>query len=132
MNKVIEKGRLTNDPELKQTPNGVAVCSFRIAVKRPHVSETVDFFDCVAWRNLAEFISNNFHKGKEILIEGHLESRRYQDKNGNNRTVIEIVVEEAEFCGSKQAGTPVAPSYSEPNGSNHYEELANDDELPFK
>ena len=104
INLVIETGRLTATPELKTTTNGISVCSFTIAVDRSFKSgeeRQTDFINCVAWRSTAEFISKFFTKGKLIGIEGSLQSRRYQDKNGDNRTAFEVVVDKAHFIGAK-------------------------------
>lgn len=105
-NKVIIMGRLTKAPELKTTPTGNAVCSFAVAVDRRFVGKDgerqTDFFDCVAWRNTAEFISRYFGKGAMILIDGELQTRSYTDKNGQERHVVEINVDTANFTGEKR------------------------------
>lgn len=105
MNKVIMLGRICNDLELKTTPNGVSVLTFSIAVDRSYTAKgeerKTDFFNCVAWRQTAEFISRFFSKGKTILIEGELQNRKYADKNNNERQVTEIIVEKAMFTGEK-------------------------------
>lgn len=107
LNVVAIQGRLTHDPELKTTPNGVSVCSFRIAVDRsyvPHGEERqTDFITVTAWRKTAEFVSKYFQKGSMISVQGRLETRPYQDKNGNNRTATEVIAAEVGFCGSKSA-----------------------------
>lgn len=103
MNKVIIKGRLTADPELRTTTNGVAVCSFSVAVNRPYNREITDFINCEAWRQKAEFISKYFSKGKEILVSGELHIDKYE-KDGETRSVAKIVVDDAEFCGGKNEG----------------------------
>ena len=86
-NKVIMMGRLTRDPELKTTPNGVSVCKFSIAVDRRFQNKgeekKTDFFNVVAWRQTGEFVSRYFGKGNLILVEGELQTRSYVDKNGN-------------------------------------------------
>lgn len=84
MNSICLTGRLTDDVELKQTPSGVSVCSFTLAVKRPNVKDTTDFINCVAWRGTAEFISRYFGKGNKIEVNGVLTSRKYEDKNKKN------------------------------------------------
>ena len=93
-------GRLVSDPELKTTPAGVSVTSFRIAVERNYTDKDgnrqADFFDVVAWRGTAEFICRYFGKGSLILVEGQLQSRTYQTKDGNNRSVVEIVADKAQ------------------------------------
>lgn len=104
MNNVSLTGRLTADPELRVTTNNTSVCSFTIAVDRPYKSgeeKTADFLDCVAWRNTAEFVEKYFKKGKSIAVTGSIRTRLYQDKDGNNRKAVEILVENVEFCGNK-------------------------------
>lgn len=103
-NSVILLGRLTATPELKTTTNGISVTSFTVAVDRSFKNgdeRQTDFINCVAWRSTADFISKFFTKGKQIGIEGSLQSRKYQDKNGDNRTAFEVVVDKAHFIGSK-------------------------------
>lgn len=102
-NLIVLTGRLTADVELKTTPNGISVCSFNIAVDRGYgENKATDFIPCVAWRGSAEFISKYFAKGDQIGIEGSLQTRKYQDKNGNNRTAFEAVVSNAHFIGGKK------------------------------
>ena len=142
-NLVVLTGRLTADPELKTTPNGVPVTSFSIAVNRSYRAgeeQQTDFINIVAWRQRAEFISKYFTKGSLIGIEGSIQTRRYQDKNGNNRTAFEVVVNNAHFVESKRdsavsGGAPMsepAASYSNA-GANDFADLgdATDDDLPF-
>lgn len=109
MNKVIMMGRIVTDLELKSTPQGVNVCTFRIAVDRNFQKKgeerKSDFFNVVAWRSNAEFISRYFSKGKPILIEGELNTRQYTDKNGNPSTWYEIVVDRQYFVGNKSDGS---------------------------
>ncbi len=148
LNKVIMGGRLTSDPELKQTTSGISVVSFGIAVNRKYQSkgtdqaQQADFFNVVAWRATAEFISRYFKKGSSICISGSLQSRNWQDQQGQKRTTIEIVVDEAYFVDSKSdsAGasdqyTPdsyAVPSYAGAAGAApKFEEIADDDDLPF-
>lgn len=93
-------GRLTSNPEIRQTQNGVSVTTFTIAVNRRYVKgrdRETDFIPCVAWRNAAEFICQYFIKGDPINIEGELQQRKYTDKDGNNRTIYEIIVGEVSF-----------------------------------
>lgn len=105
-NRVIMLGRLTQDPELKTTPAGVSVLTFSIAVDRRFQNKgeekKSDFFNCVAWRNEAEFISRYWTKGRPILVEGELQNRSYVDKNGATRYVTEIIVDRATFTGDKR------------------------------
>lgn len=116
-NKVIMMGRIVNDLELKSTPSGVSVLSFRIAVDRRFQTKgeekKTDFLNIVAWRNEAEFISRYFAKGRMILIEGEIQTRSYQDKNGNTAYVTEIVVDRSTFTGEKKDnGTSGTTGYS--------------------
>ena len=101
MNKIIIKGRLTHDPELRNTDSGVPVCSFDVAVNRRFDKETADFFRCTAWRKTGEIVSQYFTKGKEILLSGEMQSRKYEDKEGNKRIAWDINVDEIDFCGNK-------------------------------
>lgn len=125
LNVVAIQGRLTHDPELKTTPNGVSVCTFRIAVDRsyvPHGEERqTDFITVTAWRKTAEFVSKYFQKGSMISVQGRLETRQYQDKNGNNRTATEVIAAEVGFCGPKSAEKPATASY-EKQTANHVRE----------
>ena len=138
-NLVVLTGRLTADPELKTTPNGVSVTSFSIAVSRRYRAgeETqADFINIVAWRQTAEFITKYFKKGTMIGIEGSIQTRRYVDKDGKNRTVFEVVANNAQFVESKRDGGSVADGAEAPasftNASaNEFAEITGDDDLPF-
>ena len=104
MNIIAIKGRLVRDPSTKTTPNGVTVCNITVAVDRAYSNggeKQTDFFDCVFWRQGAEFVSKYFSKGKEIIVQGEMQSRKWQDKDGNNRISWEIQNAHAEFCGGK-------------------------------
>ena len=105
MNCVIVKGRLTKDPEARATSSGVNVASFTVAVDRKFKSEgqpATDFFNCIAWRNTADFICKYFKKGNAILLTGSLQSREWTDKNGEKHKSVEIVADSAEFCEGKK------------------------------
>lgn len=107
-------GRLVADPELRQTPNGVSVISFRIAVDRNFSKDRerqADFIDIVAWRSTAEFVSKYFTKGKMIIVEGSIQTRSYEDKNGNKRTAVEVVAENVMFGESKGASAGGSQNY---------------------
>lgn len=98
-------GRMVADPELKQTPSGVSVATFRLAVERNYQPKDsnerlCDFISCVAWRQTGEFITRYFSKGSMIAIEGSIQTRQYQDKNGNKRTAVEVIADQAYFAGS--------------------------------
>lgn len=128
LNRVVLMGRLTTDPELRQTATGVSVLSFSIAVDRTYSGKSgerqTDFINLVAWRQTAEFISRYFAKGQMIAVDGSIQTRNYTDKQGNKRTAFEVVVENVSFCGSKnEAGrtaqsapgaTPTPPKFEEP------------------
>ena len=104
-NLAILTGRLTADPELKTTPNGISVCSFSIAVDRAYKKgeeKQTDFLNVVCWRATAEFVSKWFTKGSLIGIEGSIQTRKFTDKNGNNRTAFEIVANNVHFVESKK------------------------------
>lgn len=133
INRIIVMGRLVADPELKTTNSGISVTSFRIAVDRNYVKagaeRQADFFDVVAWRGCAEFVCRNFSKGSLIAVDGQLQSRNYQTKDGQNRTAIEIVAENVSFTGERKklSGESEDPSmYSE-----DYSAMPLDDDLPF-
>ncbi|MBR0414899.1 MAG: single-stranded DNA-binding protein [Clostridia bacterium] len=105
LNNISVMGRLTADPEVRQTPNGVSVCSFTIANDKDFKrdGDAPNWIDCVAWRNNADFIGKYFKKGSLIVVTGSLQTRQYQDKNGNNRKATEVVVSQQYFAESKRA-----------------------------
>ena len=115
LNRVILMGRLVSDPELKTTPNGVSVTSFRIAVDRNYVKSgeerKADFIDIVAWRGQAEFICKYFGKGSMIAVEGQLQSRTYQAKDGTNRYVVEVVADNVSFTGERRDNSGYQQQY---------------------
>lgn len=149
LNKVVLAGRVTADIELKQTTSGVAVVSFTIAVNRRYVSKSsdaqaqpqADFINVTAWRTTAEFISKYFHKGSAICVTGSIQTRKWQDQQGNNRYSTEVVADEAMFVESKSdasQGTYSADTYNAPSFSTgaedapKFEEVNTDDSfLPF-
>ena len=142
LNKTILMGRLTKDPELRTTANGTSVASFSIAVeddfKNPQTGEKdVDFFDCVAWKNQADFVSKYFSKGRMAIVEGKLKSRYWEDNSGFKRKVTELIVSNIYFGDSpKQQQEPSqtyvapAPDYSSMSGFDAMPALA-DSDLPF-
>ena len=150
-NKVILMGRLTADPELKQTQSGTAVTSFNLAVDRRYTKEgqekQCDFISCQAWRGTAEFICKYFSKGSAMLICGELQTRSWEDQQGNKRYATEGVVSEVNFCEAKKSSEGNNPS-SASNGSQsgntsaygynpyanatpNFEQVPVDDDLPF-
>ena len=145
LNCVTLMGRLTADPELRTTTTGRSVCSFSIAVERSYAKQgeqrQADFINIVAWENTANFISRYFAKGSMIAIQGQIQTRPYEDKNGNKRTAFEVIAREVSFCGSKaETGTVVnaAPvSQAAPTPSyqtavpGDFEEITDDEDLPF-
>ena len=138
-NKVILIGNLTADPELKQTPSGLSVCSFTIAVNRKMAKNgECDFFNIETWRQTAEFVSRYFKKGKPILVCGQLQTRQWEDKQGNKRTVTEVVADEVSFVGNNdttaenktESSTYTPAAYSTP-AATRFEDVADDGNLPF-
>lgn len=129
LNKVILGGRITADPELKQTPQGVSVLTFSLAINRKGKDATTDFITCVAWKNTAEFISKYFHKGSSIVLDGSIQVRSYQDKDDNKRQAVEVVVLDAYFVDSK--GEIESPQVAVTTDTPKFEEIATDDDLPF-
>ena len=147
-NKVILGGRLTADPELKQTQSGIPVVSFSIAVNRRYQSkdapQQTDFFNVTAWRATAEFVSKYFRKGSSICITVSIQNRTWTDQQGQKRYATDIVADEVMFVDSRQdsAGSSSAPqytpdAYSAPSFSTpaasapKFEEVKTDDDLPF-
>ncbi len=124
-------GRLVNHPELKTTANGRNITSFSLAVDRDYVvngERKVDFFTVVAWNKTADFITRYFTKGKSIIINGHLQSRIFDDKNGQKRVTTEIVADTVYFAGDKER-TPAGGNSS--LSADDFEELSDDEDLPF-
>lgn len=135
-NLVVLTGRLTADPELKTTQSGISVTSFSIAVDRRYRSgedRQTDFINIVAWRQTAEFVTKYFKKGSLIGIEGSIQTRKYQDKDGNNRTVFEVVANNVQFVESKRDSAPASEPASFSNaGVDDFAEIGDvDDDLPF-
>lgn len=128
LNNIVFQGRLTRDPELKITDSGISVTKFTVAVDRDYRNgdeKQTDFIDCVAFRGTADFTHKYFSKGRMILVSGQLYSRKWQDKNGNNRVSWEVTAQNVYF-GDSKAQTNPAPA--EPQVS----EIPDDDkDLPF-
>ena len=104
LNSVILMGRLTADPELRTTTGGNSVTSFTVAVDRQYKQgdeRQADFINCVAWRNTADFVTTYFKKGQMIALQGRIETRNYEDKNGNKRVAVEVIADNVSFCGGK-------------------------------
>lgn len=139
LNRWIGMGRLTRDPELKTTQNGVSVVSFSIAVdrdrKKKDAEKETDFIDVVAWRQTAEFVSKYFSKGRVAVVEGRLQVREYTDKEGHKRKAVEVLAENVYFGDSKKesdGGSYNSGPVSSGGGGSNFSELENDDgDLPF-
>ena len=155
LNHIVIMGRLTRDPELRTTQSGVSVASFTVAVDRDYAGRDgndrqTDFFDCSAWRQTGEFVSKYFHKGSMIVVSGRMQSRKYQDREGNNRTAWDLQADNVYFGESKRDNDSgySSGSYSAPGNyggydsarqnapapqitPNPFEELEEDGELPF-
>ena len=141
-NKVILIGRLTADPELKQSQNGTSVTSFSLAVDRRFSKEgqpkQTDFITIVAWRNTAEFICKHFGKGQAILVEGELQIRMWTDNDGQKRYAGEVVASEVRFCEAKKnsEGTSLPQTANSSQGEfegiqPQFEAMSDDEDLPF-
>ena len=138
INTVALTGRLTADPELKHTSNGIAVVSFCVAVNRRFKDQQADFIDCEAWRQTAEFICKHFAKGQMIALSGSIVTGGYTDRDGNKRKTFGVKVEEVSFCGSKPenkpAGDPALVTAQEGYSSgseDDFQESFLDEDLPF-
>ena len=139
LNSCTIQGRLAADPQLRQTTSGKSVCSFRVACNRNFGKEPeTDWLDCVAWGQTGEFVSKYFQKGAQILLQGSIQSRQYQDKNGNNRKAVEINAERVFFCGGKTEtqGNAETPAQShaaaaESNPDCDFAPIGEEEDLPF-
>lgn len=146
INNVVLMGRLTAVPELKTTQSGISTVRFSVAVERRYNKQgedrQTDFIDCVAWRQTAEFVSKYFNKGSMIAVEGSIQTRNYEDKNGNKRKAVEVQVDNVSFCGSKSetgtgGGNPnldvlkdKVEQFNAPQNDSSYTDIP-DDDLPF-
>ena len=145
LNCIVIMGRLVADPELRTTTSGVSRTTFRVAVDRRYQrageEKQTDFISCVAWRQTAEFVSQYFRKGSMIAVQGSLQTRSYEDNNGNKRTAYDVVADNVSFCGSKAEsgiGAPAgnmpaaAPAQSYANSTpDDFSQVVDDDDLPF-
>lgn len=157
LNSVCLMGRLVADPELRTTPSGVSVCSFRIAVDRNYQTKgqdkQTDFINIVAWRATADFVSRYFHKGSMVVVQGSIRTENYTDKDGNKRSSFSVQADNVMFGESKSAtggaqggyapastpsfGAPTAPAYNESKpafstaNAGDFEEIVGDEDLPF-
>lgn len=146
MNTITLMGRLTVQPELRHTQNQVAVTSFTLAVDRIYTpkgqEKQTDFINIVAWRQTAEFVAKHFTKGQKIALVGSLQSRKYTDKEGNNRTAFEVIADNVYFADSKQGDNQPSQATQTPQNGNSaqntgysqpqdFEEIVGDDDFPF-
>lgn len=139
VNCAVIMGRLTADPELRQTPSGVSVTKFTVAVDRRFANKDeekqADFIDVVVWRQAADFVCKYFKKGSMIAVQGAIQTRTYEDKDGNKRKAVEIVADNVSFCGSKsdlaKTDNDTNPTVSTPVTNNLSAILDEDKSLPF-
>lgn len=139
MNKVFLIGNLTRDPELRETPSGVAMCRFSIAVQRPYSSQEgerqADFFECTAWRGLGETISRFTKKGNKVAVSGSIQLRNYEDNQGVRRTAVDIIVQDCEFLTPKSSegfdDVADAPRASAPKKKPTLQTMDDDEDIPF-
>ena len=143
-NNITLTGRLTTAPELKTTTNGVSVCSFTLAVKRPRTKDETDFIPCNVWRQGAEYLTRYGAKGNMVAVTGALTTRKWQDQNGNNRINYEVTCDTVELLENRsnaegnnnttKAANMAQNAQNNPYSNNsapQYEELGADEELPF-
>lgn len=140
LNTITIQGRLTRNPELRRTGDGVAVTNFTVACERDFNEggeKVTDFIECVAWRNTAEFASKYFSKGKMAVVKGRLQIRAYTDKNGNERKAAEVVVESLYFCGDRsnepahESGAE-SPAEAENAPADPFSPMSYDEPLPWE
>lgn len=140
LNSIIIMGRLTADPELRSTSSGLSVTTFTVAVDRnyakPGEEKKTDFIPVSAWRSTADFVSKYFRKGSMIAVQGSLQTRNYEDKNGNKRVAFEVLADQVSFCGSKsESGTFNNASNNSSSYNNStaddFSSVVDDDDLPF-
>ena len=132
LNKIFIMGRLTRDPELRRTQSGTAVTSFSLAVDRDFKSQSgekeTDFIDVVAWRNTGEFAAKYLAKGRMAAVEGRIQVRDWQDKDGNRRKSVEVVADNVYFADSKRDSKP---QESRTVDDQEFDEIEDDGDLPF-
>ena len=140
MNKVFLIGNLTRDPELTETASGVPVCHFSIAVNRNYSSQDgerqTDFFNCTAWRAMAETIARYTKKGKKVAVVGSIQLRNYEDNQGQRRTTVDIIVQDCEFLSPRDSGdsfddAPEMPRQSAPKRKPTLQAMDDDSDIPF-
>ena len=138
MNSINLVGRVAQDLELKKTQSDISVCTFTLAVNRPKVKDVTDFINCVAWRQSAEYLCKYGVKGSMVAISGTLQTRKYEDKNGNKRTAFEVVADSLNLVllpknefANKDVNKTSKPATTENFGANMEFEEVEDSELPF-
>ena len=140
MNKVFLIGNLTRDPEIRETPSGVPMCRFAIAVQRPYSSQDgerqTDFFECTAWRGLAETIARFTKKGNKVAVVGSVQIRNYEDNQGVKRTVVDVIVQDCEFLTPKNSSDSFddvseSPRASAPKKKAALQPMDDDSDIPF-
>lgn len=137
LNHITIMGRLTRDPELRSTPSGVSVANFTLAVDRDGSGrdgeeKKTDFIDCVAWRSTAEFVSKHFTKGRMAVASGSLQSRKWKDRDGNNRTSWEVNAENVYFADSKrESGSGTTAPAGSTGSYGDYTADYDDADLPY-
>ena len=140
MNKITLIGNLTHDPEVRSTPSGVTICTFTIAVNRRFANQSgerqTDFFNCTAWRSLAETIARYTKKGNKVAVTGSVQLRNYEDNQGVKRTAVDIIVQDVEFLTPKTAGDGFdemdeAPRASAPKRKPVLQAMDDDSDIPF-
>lgn len=135
LNQVVEVGRITAEPELKNTSSGVANVNFTLAVERAYAKKgeerETDFIQCVAWRGNAEFLAKFAHKGDVVGVQGELHSRKYEDKDGKKRTAYEVVADEISIFNGRKGDSAHAPAPQASTAPASIDVAADDDDLPF-
>ena len=140
MNKVFLIGNLTRDPELSETAGGVPVCHFSIAVNRNYASQEgerqTDFFNCTAWRSMAETIARYTKKGKKVAVVGSIQLRNYEDNQGVKRTAVDIIAQDVEFLSPRENGDSFdemdeMPRQSAPKRKPTLQAMDDDTDIPF-
>jgi single-strand DNA-binding protein len=140
MNKVFLIGNLTRDPEIRETPSGVSMCRFSIAVQRPYSGQDgerqTDFFECTAWRGLGETIARYTKKGKKVAVSGSIQIRNYEDNQGVKRTVVDVIVQDCEFLTPKNSSDSFddvseSPRASAPKKKAALQPMDDDSDIPF-
>lgn len=135
MNVICLMGRLVRDPELRKTPSGVSTCTVTLAVERNYGTKEerkTDFIDVVAWRQAAEIVARYCHKGDLLAVDGSLQSRQWQDKQGGKRTAWEVMADHVHLAGSKPAlQTPQQWAADHPQAMEDFAPIEDDGDLPF-